>query len=176
MYAAFYSFINPAINLRKKYFTIDKYCKPINDMKFMWIIFALSAALTAAIVVVLSKAGIKNMDSSLAFALQAILILIVSWSVVFFQGKHTELVKIEPKTWAFLAIAGVLTALSSLLSFRALKLGDASVVSPIERLSLVFAIVFAAFFLKERVSWQIVIGAVLMIAGAVLIAVAKKAA
>jgi transporter family protein len=144
-------------------------------MKFMWIVFALLAALSAAIVVVLSKAGIKNIDSSLAFAIQSILIVLVSWSVVFVQGKHSELVKIEPRAWIFLGIAGIITAASSLLAFRALKLGDAAAVSPVERLSLVFAIIFAAIFLKERVTWQVVVGAALMAAGAIVIAVAKKA-
>lgn len=141
----------------------------------MWIIFALSAALTAAIVVVVSKAGMKNLDSSLAFAIQGVLILLVSWSVVFFQGTHMELTKIDTRTWVFLGIAGVLTTVSSLLSFRALKLGDAAVVSPVERLSLVFAIIFAAMFLKEKVTWQVIGGAALMAAGAIIIALAKRA-
>jgi transporter family protein len=148
---------------------------PTKNSKYMWIVFALSAALAAAVVVVLSKAGVKKMDSSLAFAIQAILIVIVSWTVVFYQGKHNEMSSIDTRTWIFLAIAGVVTTVSSLLSFRALKLGDAAAVSPIERLSLVFAIIFAALFLKERVTWQVVAGAALMVAGAILIAVAKKA-
>lgn len=146
-----------------------------NKMKFMWIVFALLAALAAATAVVLSKAGIKKMDSTLAFAVQAILILIVSWSVVLYQGKHAEIIKIDARTWIFLGIAGVVTTLSSLLSFKALKTGDAAAVSPIERLSLVFAIIFAAIFLKERVTWQVIAGAALMAAGAIIIALAKKA-
>lgn len=140
----------------------------------MWIAFALSGALAAAIVVVLSKAGIKNIDSSLAFAIQAVLILIVSWCVVLFQGKQAEITKIDTHTWWFLGAAGVVTTASSLLTFRALKLGDASAVSPVERLSLVFAILLAAVFLKERVSWQVIAGAALMVAGAIIIALAKK--
>ncbi len=141
----------------------------------MWVVFAVLAAISAAVVVVLSKAGMKNLDSSLVFAVQAVIILIVSWMVVFFQGKQTALAKVEPRTWAYLLIAGVVTTLSSLLSFKALKLGDAAMVSPIERLSLVFAILFAVFFLKEKISWQVVVGAVLMVAGALVIAVSKKA-
>lgn len=141
----------------------------------MWIVFALLAALTAAIVVVVSKAGMKNLDSSLVFAIQAILIVVVSWSVVLYQGKQGEMATISGRTWLYLAIAGVLTTASSLLSFRALKLGDAAAVSPIERLSLVFAIIFAAVFLKERVTWQVVAGASLMAIGAIVIALAKKA-
>lgn len=140
----------------------------------MWIIIALLAALTAAIVTTLSKAGLKDVDSSLAFAIQTVLIVIVSWSVVAVQGTASQLRDIEGRAWLFLLSAGVLTALSSLLTFRALKLGDASQVSPIERLSLVFAIVLAGLFLKEKITWQIIIGAALMAAGAIVIALAKK--
>lgn len=144
-------------------------------MKFMWIVFALLAALTSAIVVILSKAGVKNLDSSMAFAIQAVMILIVSWSVVLIQGKQGGIANIDTRTWIFLGVAGIITGVSSLLSFRALKLGDASSVSPIERLSLVFAIIFAAIFLKERITWQVIAGAALMAAGAIIIAIAKKA-
>lgn len=138
----------------------------------MWIVFSLLGALSAAIVVTLSKAGVKNMDSSLAFAVQSVLILIVSWSVVAFQGNLGDVARIERRTWIYLLAAGVITCMSSLFTFRALKLGDASRVSPLERISLVFAIVFAVVFLKERVNWQVIVGAVLMAVGALLIAIA----
>jgi transporter family protein len=138
----------------------------------MWIVFSLLAALSAAIVVTLSKAGVKNMDSSLAFAVQSVLILLVSWSVVAFQGNLGDVARNDRRTWIYLLVAGVITCLSSLFTFRALKLGDASRVSPLERISLVFAIVFAVIFLKERVSWQVILGAVLMAVGALLIAIA----
>ena len=140
----------------------------------MWILFALLAALTAATVTTLSKAGLKDVDSSLAFAIQSILIIIVSWGVVVAQGNTAQLKDMDGRAWLFLISAGVLTAISSLLSFRALKLGEASQVNPIERLSLVFAILFAALFLKEKITWQIIAGAVLMVAGAIIIALAKK--
>ena len=140
----------------------------------MWIVFALSAALTAAVVVTLSKIGIKNVDSSLAFAIQSIMILLVSWSVVIFQGNLPELVQVERKSWYFLIGAGVLTCVSSLLSFYALKIGNAGQVSPLTNTSLVFAVILATVFLKEKINWQIILGAVLMGTGAVLIAVAKK--
>jgi len=140
----------------------------------MWILFALMAAFAAAVVTVLSKAGIKNMDSSLTFAIQAVLIVVLSWSVVLFQGSAPQVKEIDSRTWVYLIIAGVVTTLSSLLTFRALKLGDASQVSPLERVSLVFAILFAALFLKEKITWQIIIGALLMTAGAIIIAMVKK--
>ncbi|RDC62132.1 EamA family transporter [Adhaeribacter pallidiroseus] len=137
----------------------------------MWILFALLAALTSAIVVTLSKAAIKNVDSSLAFAIQGVFILVISWAVVTFQGNLPNVGQIERRNWLFLGIAGILTCISSLLAFYALKLGDASRVSPLERLSLVFAIIFAVIFLKERVDWPIILGALLMAGGAIIIAV-----
>ena len=136
----------------------------------MWIVLALFAALLAAIVVTLSKAGIKNVDSSLGFAIQSILILIVSWSVVIWQGKLKDLIQVDRKAWIYLVLAGILTCVSSLLTFAALKIGDASRVSPLERVSLVFAIILAVVFLKERLNWQLVAGALLMTGGAILIA------
>ncbi|HZH66257.1 MAG TPA: EamA family transporter [Flavisolibacter sp.] len=142
----------------------------------MWILFALLAAVSAAVVTVMSKAGIKNVDPNLAFAIQAVLIILISWGVVVFQGNVPEVKNIDKRTWMYLGIAGVFTTVSSLLTFQALKLGDASKVNPVERVSLVFAILFAALFLKEKITWQIIIGAVLIIAGAIIIAMAKKSA
>jgi transporter family protein len=142
----------------------------------MWIVFSLLGALSAAIVVTLSKAGVKNVDSSLAFAVQSVLILLVSWGVVAYQGNLGDVTRIDRRTWIFLLVAGVITCLSSLFTFRALKLGDASRVSPLERISLVFAIVFAVIFLKEKINWQVIVGAILMAIGALIIAVATPAA
>ena len=140
----------------------------------MWIVFALLAALSSAVVVTLSKAAIKDVDSSLVFAVQSILILVISWSVVAWQGNLPDVLQIERRTWLFLGLAGVITCVSSLLSFYALKLGDASRVSPVERLSLIFAILFAVLFLKERINWQVILGAVLMAIGAIVIAMARQ--
>ena len=140
----------------------------------MWILFALAAALTASIVVTLSKIGVKNVDSSLAFAIQSILIVIVAWSVVIGQGNLPDVTRIERRTWIFLIIAGVLTCLSSLLSFRALKLGNAAQVSPLTNVSLVFSVILASVFLKEKINWQVIVGAILMAVGAVMIAIARK--
>jgi transporter family protein len=139
----------------------------------MWIVFALLAAVVSATVVTLSKAGVKNVSPSLAFAIQAVLIIVVSWGTVVWEGLLPEIGKIERKSWVFLIAAGVLTATSSLLSFRALSLGDASRVSPITNVALVFSVLLAAVFLKEKLTWQVVLGAVLMVSGAIVIALAK---
>ncbi|GAB2774456.1 EamA family transporter [Rhabdobacter roseus] len=140
----------------------------------MWIVFALLAAVSAGAAVVLSKAGVKNMNSTLAFALQSILILLISWTAVLWQKEASQIASIDKKTWFFLLGAGVATTLSSLFSFRALKLGDASLVSSLERLSLVFAVAFAIFFLKERLNWQVIVGILLMIGGALLIGFSRQ--
>ncbi len=140
----------------------------------MWIVFALLAALAAGAAVVLTKAGLKDLDSSLAFAVQSVLILTISWSVVLWQKQSAGLASIDRRTWYFLIGAGIATTLSSLLSFKALKLGEASLVSSLERLSLVFAVVFAVFFLKEKLTWQVVVGVLLMIGGAVLVGLSQS--
>ena len=139
----------------------------------MWILFALLAALSSAIVVTLSKAGIKNINPSLAFAIQSVSILIVSWGVVISQGLLADISRIDRKVWIYLIIAGVITCISSLLSFRALKLVDAARSSPLDKVSLVFTIILAVIFLKEKVNAQLIIGAVLMTIGAVLIALSR---
>ena len=135
----------------------------------MWIVYSLLAAVSAAAVITLSKAGLKNVDSNLGFAVQAVMILLVSWTVIYSQGNFKELANIEGKAWVYLLAAGVITCVSSLLAFRALKLGDASQVSSFDKISLVFSIIFAVIFLKERLTWQIVLGGLLMAGGAVVI-------
>ncbi len=136
----------------------------------MWVVWAIIAAISAALVIVLTKAGLKDVDSSLAFAIQAVLILIITWAVVMFQGNLGQLKDIQPKAWIFLLAAGIFTALSTLSSYKALSMGSASYVATIERSSLVVAIILSIIFLKEKLTWQIVVGGTVMIAGAVLIA------
>lgn len=140
----------------------------------MWIVFSLLAAVSAAIAVILSKAGVKKVDPNLGFAIQAVLILIVSWGVVFFQKKSNGLGDIDQRSWIYLVLAGIITCLSSLFQFNALKLGDASVVASLERVSLVFSIILAVLFLKEELNWKVVVGALLMLGGAVLISLSRK--
>ena len=141
----------------------------------MWLIFAILDALMSGISVTLSKAGLKNINPTLAFAIQSILILVISWSAVFVQKEQSGLVKMDKNTWIFIACAGVATCLASLFQFRALKDGNVGAVTSIDRSSLVFAVVLATIFLKEKISWQLIVGAVLIIGGAVLIATNKQA-
>jgi transporter family protein len=135
----------------------------------MWVLWAVLAAISAALVIVLTKAGLKNVDSSLAFAIQAILIVMITWSVVLYQGNFSDWKEIEKNAWIFLLAAGVFTSLSTLFSYKALSLGPASYVATIERSSFVIAIVLSVIFLKEKLTWQIVVGGAVMIGGALLI-------
>ena len=98
----------------------------------MGILFAILAACFAALVVVLTKAGLKDLDSTLAFAIQAVLILVITWVVVLVQGSHTQLAGQSKRTWLFMIAAGICTTLSTIFSYRALKLADATLVVPIE--------------------------------------------
>ena len=140
----------------------------------MWILFALLGALMAAVAVVLSKAGLKDINSSLAFAIQSVMILAIAWIAAFWQKEGVELGDIDRKTWVFLIGAGTATTLSSLFTFQALKLGDAALVTSIERVSLVFAVAMAAYFLKEELNWKIVVGALLILGGAVMIGFSRS--
>jgi len=139
----------------------------------MWVLWAVLAAVSAALVIVLTKAGLKNVDSSLAFAIQAVLILLITWSVVVYQGNFGAWKDIEKNAWIFLLAAGVFTSLSTLFSYKALSLGPASYVVTLERTSLVIAIVLSVIFLKEKLTWQIIVGGTAMVAGAVLIALSN---
>ncbi len=140
----------------------------------MWLIFALLDALMAAISVTLTKAGLKNVNPVLAFAIQSILILTISWSTVFFQKAQSDVLKIDKQAWIFIGCAGVATCLASLFQFRALKEGHAGAVSSIDRSSLVLTILFATLFLKEKLTWQLVVGGLLIVGGAILIATGKQ--
>ena len=137
-----------------------------------WIFMALLGAFFTAVTGTLAKAGLEKVDSNLGLAIQSTVVLICVWTVVAIQGKASDLTQIAPRAWGLLLLSGVATTIGYLCYFAALKAGDSSRVQPIDRLSLVFAIVLAAFFLREKVGDQVIIGAVLMTIGAVVIAAA----
>lgn len=136
----------------------------------MWIFWAVLAAISASLVMIFTKVGLKNVDSSLAFGIQAVLIILITWSVIAFKGSFSELKEIGTSDWKFLLLAGVFTTLSTLFSYQALAMGPAAMVVTIERTSLVFTIILSILFLKEKMSWQLITGAVMILGGAVLIA------
>lgn len=138
-----------------------------------WLPYALLSALFAALTAILAKIGIKGVDSNLATAIRTVVILLFAWGIVAAQGTLSQLSSISRFSLAFLVLSGIATGLSWLFYFRALQLGQAAQVSPIDKLSLVMTIILAAIILKERVTVSILVGATLMAAGAILVGFVK---
>jgi transporter family protein len=134
-----------------------------------WFFYAFLSAFFAATTTILAKIGIQNIDSNLATAVRTIVIILFTWSIVFFQGTQKSLFSIPRFSLIFLILSGITTGLSWLFYFRALQLGNASQVSPIDKLSLALTIIFAFIFLKEKVSLLTATGALLMTLGAILV-------
>jgi transporter family protein len=131
----------------------------------MWIIYALLSALFAALTSILAKVGIENVNSNLATAIRTMVVLIMAWGLVFLSGKQHEVVNIGQKSWLFLILSGIATGLSWLFYFKALQLGEASKVIPIDKFSVVISMVLAFVFLKEHLDAKAIIGGVLITAG-----------
>ena len=134
-----------------------------------WLHWALLSALFAGLTAVLAKAGVKGIDSNLATAIRTVVILVFAWSITLSRGFDT-LSKATTRTWLFLILSGLATGASWLCYFRALQLGDASKVAPVDKLSVVVAMVLAALFLGEHLTWRHGIGAGLIVIGTVIIA------
>lgn len=135
----------------------------------MWKWYAILSALFAALTAIFAKIGIKNVDSNLATAIRTCVILFITWGIVIASnglGGVKELTKIN---WAFLILSGIATGLSWLFYFKALQLGDASKVAPIDKLSVVITIFLSFIILKETISWKVLLGALLITAGALVI-------
>ena len=134
-----------------------------------WFVYALLSAFFAAITAVLAKIGIKDVDSNLATAVRTIVILLFAWAIVMFQGTVKQLSSVSRFSLVFLILSGIATGLSWLFYFKALQLGKASQVSPVDKLSLVITIILAAVILKEKITLSIAIGALLISIGVILI-------
>ena len=138
-----------------------------------WYIAATFSAIFAALTAILAKIGIKNVNSNLATAIRTTVILVFTWGIAIAQGQVSAISQIDKNSYLFLVLSGIATGLSWLFYFYALKIGEASKVVPIDKLSLVLTIIFAGIILKERITLQIVFGVILMTAGAITIAFAK---
>ena len=131
----------------------------------MWILYAFGSALFAGITSILAKCGIKKTDSHVATALRTIIVLIFSWLMVFIVQSQNQISTISNKTWLFLILSGFATGASWLCYFKALQLGDASKVVPIDKLSIVITLVLAFVFLHEQFTVKSIIGSILITAG-----------
>jgi transporter family protein len=134
-----------------------------------WFHWALLSALFAGLTAVLAKAGVKDIDSNLATAIRTVVVLVFAWSIALCRGFGT-LHKATGRTWLFLALSGLATGASWLCYFRALQLGDASKVAPVDKLSVLVAMVLAVLFLGEHSNWRLWTGAALIVTGTVVIA------
>lgn len=138
-----------------------------------WFVFALLSAFFAALTAILAKVGIKNVNSNLATAIRTVVILIFAWGIVFFQGTWKQLGSISKFSLLFIVLSGLATGLSWIFYFRALQLGQASQVSPVDKLSLALTVILAVIFLHERINLSTTLGILLTLAGTYLIAFGK---
>lgn len=135
-----------------------------------WLTWSLLSALFAGLTAILAKIGVSGVDSNLATAVRTSVVVVFAWAVVLITGPAAGVFSFSKRTWLFLVLSGLATGLSWLCYFRALQLGDASKVAPIDKLSVVFVLVFAAIFLGETLTVKTILGASLIAAGAVVLA------
>ncbi len=136
----------------------------------MWLLYAILSAVFAGAVAILAKLGMEGVDSDLATAIRCIVIVVVAWGIVLARGLVPQVPHLSMKNWLFMSLSGVATGLSWLFYFRALKIARVAQVAPIDKLSIAFAIVLAFFVLGEVPSLKVAIGAALVIAGSLVIA------
>src|SRR5271157_244440 len=135
-----------------------------------WIGWAILSAVFAAATALLPKVGVAHVDSNLAMALRTTVVLVFAWAIALALGKHGEIRSLDRRTLFFLALSGLATGLSWLCYFRALQLGPASRVAPIDKLSVPLVIVFAWLLLGEKLTTPTLVGGLLITAGAIVIA------
>ena len=131
----------------------------------MWFVLALLSALFAALTSILAKVGIEGVNSNLATAIRTVVVVIMSWGMVFITNAQSGLADIGKKSWLFLILSGLATGASWLCYYRALQLGEASKVVPIDKLSVVITLILAFVFLHEKFTAKSLIGCVLIAAG-----------
>ncbi|ADQ04924.1 protein of unknown function DUF6 transmembrane [Caldicellulosiruptor owensensis OL] len=141
-------------------------------MNYLWLIFGLLSALFASLVAIFGKIGLKGIDTNVATAIRAVIMALFLIVVVVFQGRLNKVGEIlaDKKAILFIILSGVAGAMSWLFYFLALKNGKVQQVAPIDRLSVVFAIVLAAIFLGEKISFYTAIGVLLIAAGSIFVA------
>ena len=134
----------------------------------MWIILALLSALFAALTSILAKIGIDGVNSNLATAIRTVVVVIMAWGMVFLTNTQNGILSISRRSWVFLILSGLATGASWLCYYKALQLGDASKVVPIDKLSVVITLVLAFLFLHEQFTVKSLIGCALIGAGTLL--------
>lgn len=134
----------------------------------MWMIFAVLSAVFAALTSILAKIGIEGVNSNLATAIRTIVVVIMAWGMVFLTHAQNGLAEISKKSWIFLILSGLATGASWLCYYKALQMGDASKVVPIDKLSVVITLILAFVFLHEQFTKKSLIGCILIGAGTLI--------
>jgi len=134
----------------------------------MWFIFAILSAIFAALTSILAKIGIEGVNSNLATAVRTIVVVLMAWLMVFITGSQNGLMDISKKSWIFLILSGLATGASWLCYYKALQIGEASKVIPIDKLSIVITVALAFLFLGEQITLKTLIGCSLIAVGTFL--------
>ncbi|MGM9628425.1 MAG: EamA family transporter [Faecousia sp.] len=134
----------------------------------MWLLFALLSAVFAALTSILAKVGIEGVNSNLATAIRTLVVLVMAWGMVFLTDAQGGISAISKKSWLFLILSGLATGASWLCYYRALQIGEASKVVPVDKLSVVITLVLAFVFLHEKVTVKSAVGCVLIGVGTLL--------
>jgi transporter family protein len=135
----------------------------------MWWIYALLAALFAALTAIFAKVGIKGVDTDLATAIRTVVILVIAWGIAFIRGGAYSIHSLTKQNIIFLCLSGVATGLSWIFYFKALQLGKVSQVAPVDKMSVAIAIILAVVFLGEPLTFKTAMGALLIIAGTLVL-------
>ena len=128
----------------------------------MWFVFALLSAVFAALTSILAKIGIESVNSNLATAIRTVVVVVMAWGMVFLTNTQSGIWEISKKSWLFLILSGLATGASWLCYYRALQIGEASKVVPIDKLSVVITLVLAFLFLHEEFTMKSLIGCILI--------------
>lgn len=137
-----------------------------------WLVWALLSALFAAATALLAKVGVTGIDSNLATAIRTSVVFVFAWAIALSLGHHHAISQIGGRSWLFLVLSGIATGLSWLCYFRALQIGPASSVAPVDKLSVVIVILCAWLFLGEKLTLMKATGGLLITAGAIVLALA----
>ncbi len=134
----------------------------------MWVLFALLSSVFAAVTSILAKVGIDGVNSNLATAIRTVVVVIMAWGMVFLTHAQSGLTDISKKSWIFLILSGLATGASWLCYYKALQMGEASRVVPIDKLSVIITLLLAFLFLHEKCTSKSIIGSILIAAGTLI--------
>lgn len=151
------------------YLMIERKESTKEENKYKSIIYAFMSAFFASLTSILGKIGIVNVESNLGTAIRTVIVLLMAWIIVFMQHKHKEITKIDKKSWIYICLSGIATGFSWMCFYRALQEGPASIVVPIDKLSILVTISFGYFILHEKISKIALVGLAMIVIGTLIL-------